>query len=68
MTNKKTVHSWSDWLFFVLLLFCIVFIVMSELKVRISQVFLPFQYWKQVMLSDDRVIRDYFYYLLNGES
>lgn len=68
MTNKKTVHPFSDWLFLVLLLGVIAFIIMSELRSRLVNALMPFRYWAQIMYSDDPVIREYFYYLLNGNS
>jgi hypothetical protein len=68
MTKKETVHSFNDWLFFVLLLGFIGFCVMSELSFNISRVWLSFQYWSQLMNSYDPATREYFYYLINGKS
>ena len=67
MAKKQTVHSLHDLLFFVLLLGFVSFIVMSELRFKISQLILPFQYWKQLMVTNDFMTREYFYYVLNGK-
>jgi hypothetical protein len=68
MANRKTVHSLHNFAFFVLLLGFVSFIAMSELRFRFSQLGLPFQYWKQLMVINDSVTREYFYYVLNGKS
>jgi hypothetical protein len=68
MDKKQTVHSLHDFLFFVLLLGFVSFIVMSELRFKISQLTLPFQYWKQLMVTADPVTKEYFYHVLNGKS
>jgi hypothetical protein len=68
MDKKQTVHSLHDFLFFVLLLGFVCFVIMSELRFNISQLGLPFQYWKQLMVTADPVTKEYFYYVLNGKS
>lgn len=62
MTSKKTVHSFSGQLFLMLLFNVIIFMIM----LTISNLLLPFQYWFRIMHSNDPVIREYFYCLLNG--
>lgn len=68
MAKKQTVHQFHDYLFFVLLLGFIAFCIMSELRSKISKIWLPFQYWGQLMNSYDPVTREYFYSLINGKS
>lgn len=68
MANKKTVHSLHDFLFFLLLLGFVAFIVVSELEFKVNKMFLPFNYWKQLIQTNDPTIKEYFYYVLNGNS
>jgi hypothetical protein len=68
MANKKTVHSLHDFLFFLLLLGFVAFIVVSELRFKVNKMFLPFNYWKQLIQTNDPTIKEYFYYVLNGNS
>jgi hypothetical protein len=68
MAKKQTVHTIHDFLFFMLLLGFVSFIIMSELRFKISQLALPFQYWKQLMMTSDKATSEYFYDLLNGKS
>ena len=68
MARKTSVHSLYDVLFFVLLLGVITFIVMSELRYQITRALAPFQFWCQLMYTNDEATKEYFYYLLNGNS
>jgi hypothetical protein len=68
MDKKQTDHSLHDCLFFVLLFGFVALCTMSELRYQISRLWLPFQYWGQLMYSYDPITREYFYSLINGKS